>query len=325
MHTNHNRRMVLGTLAAAAAGAASPWARAQSAYPSKPIRVIIPYAAGGSTDATVRKITSLVNIGQPFVVDNKPGAGTQIGTQAIIEAPPDGHTLGFVTAALSQNQVQMTSWNIDPLKQLVPISAAVSVPVVLFVNPAKHNVRTLAEFIRAVKANPSGGFFASSGGSDVLPMHNFNTLAGTKLEIVNFKGESNVIVAMMRGDADIAMSALGSVRQQIQAGTLRALAVTSIKRSPMFPDVPTVDEAGVKGYEFSSWSGFVAPAGTPRPIVDQLNRAITGVIRTPEIQKFIADLGNFTIPGTPEEFGQLISAEIQKWNAVAKAAGFTPA
>jgi len=325
MRTNFNRRHVLGALASTLGAATAPWAAAQSGYPARPIRVIIPYAAGGSTDATVRKITSVINLGQPFVVENKPGAGTQIGTQAIIESPPDGHTLGFLTAALSQNQVQMTSWNIDPLKQLVPIAAAVSVPVVLFVNPAKHNVRTLGEFIRAIKAQPSGGFFASSGGSDVLPMHNFNTLAGTKLEIVNFKGESNVILGMMRGDADIAMSALGPVRQQIQAGTLRPLAVTSVKRSPMYPDVPTVDEAGVKGYEFSSWSGFVAPAGTPRAIVDQLNRAIVGAIRTPEIQKFVADLGNFTIAGTPEEFGQLIASEIQKWNAVAKAAGVKPA
>jgi tripartite-type tricarboxylate transporter receptor subunit TctC len=321
-----NRRNALTTVAALATMPMFPGLVSAQGYPAKPIRAVIPYAAGGSTDAAVRRITKAMNLGQPFFVENKPGASTLIGTQTVIDAPPDGHTLGFLTAGLTQNQTLMSAWNIEPLRQLTPVSAVIGVPTVLFINPAKHpDVKTLADFVALAKSRPRQLFFASSGGSDMLPFHNFNTLAGTDIEIVNFKGESNVILSMQRGDADLGSSALGSVRQPILNGQLRALAVTSLKRTPMFPDVPTADEAGVKGFEFSSWSGFFVPAGTPRPIVDQLNRAIVGAMKTPEIQKFVTDLGNFVIGNSPEEFSAMIAQEITKWNRVAKAAGIKPA
>lgn len=315
-----SRRAALALAACLGAGVVS--AQAQT-FPAKPIRAIVPYAAGGFTDLSLRRIGAAMNLGQPVVVENRPGAGTMVGTQAVIDAAPDGHTIGFVTSAMTQNQTQMLAWNIDPVKQLAPIAAVISLPVVLFVSSSKYpNVKTLGDYIAAIKGRNS--FFGSSGGSDVLPMHLFNAMAGTKMEIVNFKGESNVILATLRGDADMGSASLGAVRSQIQAGQLRPLAVTSLKRSSLYPEAPTVDETGLKGYEFVVWSGFVAPAGTPRDTINVLNRSIVGAVRSPDITKNITDGGNLVIGNSPEEFGQMISADIAKWNRVAQESGVKP-
>lgn len=302
----------------------SPLMSYAQTYPTKPIRAIIPYTAGGSTDVTLRRIANAMNLGQPIVVENRPGANTIIGTQSIIDAPPDGYTLGFVTAALTANQALIATWNIDPIKQLAPISAVVGVPTVYIVNPAKYKTKSLAEFIAIAKANPGGMFFASSGGTDVFAFNMFNAMAGTKIDIVPFKGEADVIQAIMRGDVDAGLSSLGSVRRLIEAGSLPALGVTSLRRSSMFPDIPTFDESHLKGYEFISWSGFVAPAGTPQPIIIALNRSILAALRSPEVAKSITDLGNYVMGTSPEEFSRMIVAEIAKWNGIAKASGIKP-
>lgn len=316
--------LVRGVLAGVLALAAVP-AAAQS-YPTKPIRVVIPYAAGGFTDVSLRRITAAATtLGQPIVVENRPGAGTMLGTQAVIDATPDGYTLGFITSAVTQGQTQLKAWNIDPMKQLAPITAVISLPVVLFSSPSKYpNVRTIGDFIAAAKAAPNPVIFGSSGGSDVLPMAMFRSMAGIRMEIVNFKGEGNVKLAVQRGDADLGSASLGAVRGDVTAGTYRALAVTGLSRSSVYPDTPTVDEAGVKGYEFVVWSGFVAPPGTPRDIITTLNRAFVAATRSPDVSKWILDGGNAVIANAPEQFAQMIAADVAKWNRVAKEAGVEP-
>jgi len=317
-------RLLIARLSIALAAAVAAGAAHAQAFPVKPMRAITGFPPGGFTDLSLRKIAGALNLPQTMLVENRPGAGTMIAVQAVVDAPPDGYTLGFASAALGQNQTQMKTWTIDPIKQLAPISAAISVPILLYVNPSKQNVRSMEEFIARARTAANPVVFASSGGSDVLPTEHLKSLAGIKMDIVNFNGTGNVIAAMTRGDADISSSNLLSLRGQFQSGQFRAVVIGGSKRHPMYPDLPSADEVGLKGYDAGTWSGFVAPAGTQREVVLTLNRAIVAALKNPEVSKWVLDGGNVILASTPEEFRQMIASDIAKWNQVAKQAGVTP-
>jgi len=320
-----NRSLTLALTAAAAILAAAP-AAAQN-YPTKPVKFVTPYPPGGTTDILARLVGTKLqsSLGQPFLVESKAGAGGNVGTDSVAKAPPDGYTILMgASGPLAINVSLFKSLPYDPLKDLAPVVHVASVPLVLVVHdsfPAKN----VQELIALLKAKPDGYSYASAGNG--TPQHLsaelFKQLTGTKMVHVPYKGSGPAINDLIGGQIPIAFESLIPILPQLKGGKVRALAVTSLKPSPLLANVTTLDAAGVKGYESIAWYGVVAPAKTPKPIVDKLNAEMVKAMKDSDVKQRLAEMGSADVAGTPEQFGALIKSEIAKWAPVVKASGAT--
>ena len=296
------------------------------AYPSKPVRWIIPYAAGGSADTRARQLAQeLIKLwGQPIIIENRPGAGAVPGTDLIAKAVPDGYTIGMGNLApLAVNPTLFKSLPYDPIKDLAPVVLLEKGPLVLMVNPSLLPAKSVAELIALAKARPGTLSFASSGngGSHHLSGEMFKSMAGIDINHIPYKGGAPAASDLMGGHVSMMFELMYSGLPAVKSGKLRALAVTSSQRLPVLPDVPTMAEAGLPGFESSNWQGIVVPAATARNIVTKINADTLKVLNMREVHEKIVAQGNQVGGGTPEEFGALIRAETAKWGKVVREAG----
>ena len=305
---------------------ASRLALAQAGYPDRPVTVIVPFAAGGNTDAFARLVGEKLDVamGQRFVVDNKAGAGGNLGVGQLARAEPDGYTLGMGTVSTHAiNPTLYKNLPYDPATAFAPISLFVTLPNVLAVNPSVE-ANTVPELIELIKANPDKYTFASSGvgTSTHLAGELFMAKTGTKMSHVPYKSSGQVMLDVVAGHVDMAFDNIPTVAQQASAGKVKALAVTSLDRAPLLPDVPPMAEF-LPGFEATSWHGLFAPAGTPPEIVDKLSSEIQKIMHDPEMQAKFQGMGAKPIGSTPEEFAQFITVERDKWATVIKDANIT--
>ena len=313
------RGLAAGLLLAACIAQAS----AQN-YPDRPVRLIVPFAAGGANDIVARLIQPSLErtLGQPVIVENKPGASGIIGTDLVAKAPPDGHTLGVALATHSVNPAVNPTMPYDTEKDLAPVILIGKNPLMFVVN-AEVAAKTVAEFAALAKANPDKYNYSTPGAASQahLVMSQWSNLAGIRIQHVPYRGGAPAILSTVQGDTQISvMSSLVSA-PHIEAGKLRAIAIGSRERDPQFPNVPTMVEVGFPDVEAVTWVGMFAPAGTPRAIVERLNREINRIIQEPDIRGKLMQQGIVPVGGTPEDFGAYISAEIRRWTAVARANG----
>lgn len=306
-------------------GFASPVA-AQSNYPDRPVKLIVPFGPGGFTDVVARILGQKLSVamGQQFVIENKPGAGSTIGTDFVAKAPADGYTLVMVSTAHVLGPWVYKKVPYDALKDFTVVSKLVDSAYVLTVNP-KVPAKNVKEFIALAKANPDSIRYASSGngGNQHLMGGLFATMTDTKIQHVPYKGSSGATNDLLAGIVESTFAAVPNVLPHIQQGKLRALAVTTSKRIPQLPDVPTLAEAGVPGYEASVWLALLAPANTPSDIVAKLNREIVKVLASPDTKKALFDAGVESAYATPEAMTTYMGKEYERWGKVIKDANIT--
>ena len=324
---HRNIRRVLATLVAVSAALAAPFTFAQGAanYPAKPVRLVVPFPAGGTTDILARAVAQKLSEawGQQVIVDNRPGAGGNIGSELVARAAPDGYTLlmGTVgTHAINPSLYKKMPY--DHVKDFAPVILVAGVPNVLVVNPSLP-VHSVSELIAYAKANPGKLNFASSGNGTSIHLSGelFKTMTGVDMTHVPYKGSAPALTDLIGGQVQLMFDNLPSSLPFIKAGKLRALAVTSGTRSATLPELPTLAESGLPGFEASSWFGVLAPAGTPRDIVAKLNGAIAGWLASPEAKEKLLAQGAIAAGGTPDDFARHIAAETSKWAKVVKASG----
>ena len=294
-------------------------------YPTRPPHIIVGYPAGGSTDIVARLIGDWLSkrLGQQFIVENRPGAGNNLATEAVTKAAPDGYTLILVNPANTINASLYKNLNFVFLRDIDPVAGVIRVPNVMEVHPSVPT-KTVAEFIAYVKANPDKVNVASSGNGTSIHLSGelFKMMTGIKMTHVPYKGSAPMLTDLLGGQVQVTFDNLPSSIQHIKAGKLRALAVTTAKRSDELPDVPTVAET-VPGYEASAFFGFGVPHGTPKEIVDRLNAEINLALKDPAILAKLKDLGGTPIPGSPADFGKLVADETAKWEKVVHAANLS--
>jgi tripartite-type tricarboxylate transporter receptor subunit TctC len=295
-------------------------------YPSYPIHVIVPYSPGGSSDVPMRAIAQQMStqMDQSIVVENKPGAGSMLGTEYVVHAAPDGYTLLLASNPQAWGAALFTQLSFDPVADFEPISLFSREPGVLVVNPDMP-VHTLAEFIDYIKAHPGQINYASSGNGSAqqLFMEMFLTRAGLKMVHIPYRGSAPAVTDVLAGQVPVIMPGLSAMIAHIRAGRLRALAITGDTRSPLLPDVPTLAESGFSGFSAYVWSGLAAPKGTPRPVIDKLNEQLREAVRSQAVQTFIAGQSLEAITDTPEEFKAFFESEKLRWGDVIKTAGVT--
>jgi tripartite-type tricarboxylate transporter receptor subunit TctC len=323
IHTSR-RQLVLAGLALAATVAAPLNASAQ-AYPAKPITIIVPFAAGGTTDILARVIGQALNkeLGQSVIVDNRAGAGGNIGGALAAKAAADGYTLFMGTVGTHAiNQSLYKKMPFDPIKDFAPLTRVAMVPNLLVAHPSKP-YKNVKELIAYAKANPGKVNYGSSGSGSSIHLSGelFNAMAKVDMVHVPYKGSAPAVSDLIGGQIDIMFDNMPSAIQHVRAGKLRPLAVTTAKRSPELPDVPTIAEAGVPGYEATSWFGMFAPTGTPAPVVARLNGALVKVLADPEVKKKLAEQGAEPYAEKPEQFAEFIRKETAKWSKVVKDSG----
>jgi len=314
--------MVAGLLVMSSAAALA------QTYPARPVKIIVPYPPGGVSDLFTRMVAQQLqeSLGQPFLAENRPGASQMVGAMAVAKAPPDGYTLyvGSITS-LAMNVYTQKSLQYDPVKDFAPVSLGMTMPLFLVVNPSTP-ANTVRELIALMKANPGKYTYASVGNGSSLHVAGelFKTLTGTDMVHVPYKGSAPGVADIIAGQVTMSFDPGASCLPGVKSGRLRALGVTSLQRSAAMPDLPTVAEAGVPGYEATIWFGIVAPAGTPQPVVARLSQEINRITRQPAMrERFAAQAVDLT-PNTPEEFGAMIKSEIVKWSKVLKDAGMQP-
>jgi tripartite-type tricarboxylate transporter receptor subunit TctC len=313
------RPLLLGSLLAATMGAGFG-----QTYPNKPVRLIVPFAPGGFTDVVARILGQKLSarLGQQFVIENKPGAGSIIGTDFVAKAAPDGYTLVMVSTTHVISPWIYKNVPYDPIKSFTVISKLVDSPYVLLVNP-KVPAQNVKEFIALAKAAPNTIRYASSGNgsSQHLMGGLFVALTGAKLQHVPYKGSGGAATDLVAGIVESSFAGVPNALSQVPQGRLRALAVTTAKRIPQLPDVPTMEEAGVPGYEASVWLALLAPAGTPREVVMKLNTEISKVMNAPETRKALYDAGVEVSPSSPEAMSEYMVQEMARWGKVVKESG----
>jgi len=296
-------------------------------YPKKTIELVVPFVAGGTTDNIARLVAHHFNAAwsQPVIVNNRPGAGSTIGHQVVAKAPPDGHVL-LVTTISFAISAAIQKLPFDPIRDFAPISELASLPLILVVHPSLP-ATNLAEFVAMAKAKPGGWDFASSGvgTSPHLAAEMFKHMAGIDLVHLPFKGNAEAMNAFLGGHVKIYFALAPAVLQHVKAGTLRAIAVTTERRLPYLPDVPTIAEQGYPGYEISSWQAMFAPAGTPKDVVAKINGELVRMLHMPEVAARISHEGADPVGSSPDAFAERVKSEIAKWSKVIKDAGITTA
>ena len=313
----------LARLAAALALGAAALSHAQ--YPTRPIKLIVPFPPAGSTDISARALAGKLGerLGQPVIIENKPGAGGNIGSDVVAKAPPDGYTLVVGTVGTHAiNSGLYSKMPYDPIRDFAPVVLLSTTPNVLVV-PASFPANSVQDVIRLAKAKPGELTFASSGAGTSIHLSGemFKSMAGLDMTHIPYKGSAPMLIDLLSGQVNMAFDNLSASMAYIKAGKLKALATTGAKRAAGLPDLPTVSEAGLTGYESTSWNAIYAPAGTPKEIVDKLNREANAVLQSPETRKYFTDQGAEAGGGTPAELAAFNRAEIAKWAKVVKDSG----
>ena len=299
-------------------------ASAQS-YPDKSVRMVVPFAAGaGSNDIMARLVAQKLSdaLGQQFVVDNRPGASGIIGTDIVAKAPPDGYTVLMMSLTFTVNPSLFSKLPYDTVRDLIPVTMVASAPLMLVVHPSVP-AKSVTEFIAYAKANP-GKLNFGSGGPGTTPHlagEMIKTVAGIQVTHIPYKGGAPALTDLVAGQIQLMCENIPGTLPFAKAGKLRALAVTDLKRSPLLPELPTLDEAGLKGYQIVGWNGLFVPAGTPQPIVNRLNAEVVKALALPDVKDRLATLGADAVGDTPQHFAVFIKAEIPKWAKVVKDAG----
>jgi tripartite-type tricarboxylate transporter receptor subunit TctC len=309
---------------AVAALAAATLVSAQS-YPTKSIKMIVPFPPAGSTDISARAVAGKLGerLGQPVVIENKPGAGGNIGADVAAKAAPDGYTLFVGTVGTNAiNQALYSKMPFDHLRDFAPVVLLSTTPNVLVTQPG-FPVNSVKDVIDRAKAKPGEMTFASSGAGTSIHLSGelFNSMAGTKMQHIPYKGSGPMLIDLLSGTVNIAFDNLSASMPHIKGGKLKALAVTGPKRSPALPDLPTISEAGLTGYDSTSWNAIYVPAGTPREIIDKLNREVRAILESPETRKFFSEQGAEAGGGTPQQLDAFTRAETAKWAKVVKDSG----
>ncbi len=312
-------------LAAAAGAALLPsLAAAQAAWPQKPVTLVVGYAAGGATDVIARLVATKLGeqLDQPVVVDNRPGANSNLGAQLVAKAAPDGHMLYVYTIANTINASLYTKLGYDPVKDFEPIGLIAKIPNILVVNNTLP-VKSVDDYIRFAKESKDGITFASSGsGSSIhLSGEMFKMQAKLNMLHVPYKGSAPAVTDLLGGQVQSMFDNAPSALPHIQAGKLRAIAITSAQRSPLLPDLPTVAESGFPGFDVQSWFGLAAPAGTPKAIIAQVNEALIKVLAAPDVRQRLQDMMATPEPGASEQMRTFALSEIKRWREVVKASG----
>jgi tripartite-type tricarboxylate transporter receptor subunit TctC len=320
------RRRVLGLALGAAACSLSGAAAAQAAYPARPVRIIVPFVAGGTTDIFARLVGEKLSqsLGQQFVIENRGGAGGNIGADAVAKADPDGYTLVMGTVGTHAiNASLYAKMPYDALNDFAPVAFVAGVPNLMVVNPRNVKATTVQDFVSEAKGAPRKFNMASSGNGTSIHLSGelFKQMTGVEMPHVPYRGSGPAINDLIAGQVEVMFDNLPSSIEHAKAGSLRPLAVTSSRRSPALPDIPTLDETGLAGFEASSWFALFAPKGTPSEITTRLNQEVRKALESPELQKRFADLGGEIKPMSPDELMTFVKAEHEKWAKVVKASG----
>lgn len=322
-------RRALAALAAAGPALVLPGTALAAAdtYPSKPLRIVVPYPTGGFNDTLGRLVAAKLHEawGQPAIVENKPGAGTQIGSGAVARAPADGYTLLVVQFPFAANPWLYKKLPYDTVKDFTPVILAGRSPMLLVVN-AESSLRSVADVLAAARAKPGSLNYGTSGdgSSNHLAMERFAGMTGVTMTSVPYKGSTPLLTDLAGGQVGLAFDAFPHVLPFIQSGKVKPLAIADARRSALMPELPTVSEAGVPGYEVSSWHGFVVPAGTPRPVVDKLNAQLEAILAMEDVRKVFRQQGVVPDGGSPEAFRTFIAGQMDLWKQVVRQAGIVP-
>jgi tripartite-type tricarboxylate transporter receptor subunit TctC len=317
---------ILAALAATAAIVLqAPTASAQGQYPNKAIRLVVPFAAGGNTDIMARLIGAKMAeyLGQQVIIDNRGGAGGNIGADLVAKSPPDGYTLLMATVAThALNAALYTKMPYDPVTDFEPISLLAVVPQLLVIHPSLK-ATTVQEFVSLLKAEPGKYSYGSSGNGTPLHLAGelFKSLGKVEMGHVPYRGSGPALTDLMSGQIQVMFDLIPSVMPHVKAGTVRALAITSLKRSAVMPDMPTVAESGLAGYETYTWNALFAPAKTPRAIIDRLNAEANKAVAQPDVRQKMIDNSAEPIGTTPEQLAEHVKAELAKWTPIVKASG----
>ncbi|MFC5478199.1 Bug family tripartite tricarboxylate transporter substrate binding protein [Massilia suwonensis] len=321
------RRTLALAMLATGALALAPLAAQAQAFPSKGLTMIVPFSPGGTTDILARVVGGFMakDLGQPVIIDNRPGAGGNIGAQMVARAAPDGYTILMGTVGTHAiNQSLYKKMPFDPIKDFAPVSRVALVPNLLVANPSQP-FKTVKELIAYAKANPGKVTFASSGSGTSIHLSGemFQQMAGVEMQHIPYKGSAPALTDLLGGQTAIMFDNMPSVIGHVRAGKLRPIAVTTPTRSPALPDVPTIAESGVPGYSATSWFGILAPAGTPAPVIAKLNASILKALADPEVKKKLAEQGAEPHGEKPEQFAEFIRSETAKWGQTVKVSGAT--
>ena len=321
-----SRRQLLHLAAGATALPAVSRIAAAQAYPSRPVRIIVPFAPGGATDIIARLVGQWLSerLGQQFVTENRPGAGSNVGTEVVVNAPPDGYTLLQVGASSAINMTLYEKLNFNFLRDTTPVAGIISIPFIMAVNPSVP-AKTVPEFSTYAEKNPSKVNMGSGGNGTAghLSGELFKMLARVHMVHVPYRGEAPALTGLLGGQVQVMFGTLPASIEYIRAGKLRALALTSARRSEVLPDLSTVGEF-VPGYETSAWQGLGAPRNTPADVVDKLNKETNAALADAKTKARLADLGGTPLVGSPADFGKLITEEAEKWGKVIRAANIKP-
>jgi tripartite-type tricarboxylate transporter receptor subunit TctC len=321
MRNAHRTRLLLFFLGLLSLATSAAFAQA---YPSKPIRFVIPFAPGGSTDIIGRVIAEKLSLGlgQPVVVENRPGAGGSVGSDTVAKAAPDGYTILMVPGAHTINASLYQKLPYDTLRDFEPVIQIASVATMIVVHPSVP-VKSVGELIELAKARRGELNYGSAGSGTVTHMtaELFKLMAGVDITHVPYKGSSQALKDLLGGQVQVMFANFPGTLQQVQAGRLRVIAVNGARRSPLLPGTPTVAESGIPGFEANTWYGILAPAGTPKAVVARLNSEVTKALDAPEVRDFLSKEGGEVVGGTSEEFAAFIRADIVKWARVIKQAG----
>jgi len=320
---NLERRRLLAT--AALLPVASAVRATGEDYPDKPVRLVVPFPPGGGADNLARAIMPKVShaLGRPIIIDNKPGAGGNVGAELVAGAPPDGYTLLYGTNGThSINQALYRNLRFDPIKDFTPVSRMTEIAAMLVVNP-QLPVLTTTQLIRYAKANPGKVNFASAGNGTTSHLSGelFRTMAGIDIVHIPYRGGAAALADLVSGQVQMMIDVMPNVYPLAKDGRIRGIAVSTAVRFPGAPELPTISESGVAGFESSAWDGVLAPAGTPEPVVAKLNAAIRIALADPELVETLKSRGARPVAGTPQEFAQHIVESTRKWAAVVKASG----
>ena len=297
-------------------------AHAASAYPDRPVRMIVPFTPGGGTDLVARMIAQKLgeNLGQPVVVDNRPAVDGVVGTEIAARSQPDGYTLLQVSTSHAINVALGRKLPYDTLKDFAPIAHTANQQLILVVNPGLP-VRTVKELIALGRAKPDALNYGSSSNATALPTELFKAMTGIQAQHIPYKGSPPMLADLIAGPIQMSIAAAISAIPQVKSGKLRALAIGDSRRSSEMPDLPTIAEAGVPGYQATIWSGLLAPAGTSAAIIERLNREVVKAVRAPDFRAKLLELGAESVGSTAAEWGSFLRTEIEKWQKIAKRAG----
>lgn len=322
------RRTMCRALLVFAAVAVPGWASAAGTYPDRPIHLVVGYPPGGTTDLIARVVAQQLSkqMGQSVIVDNRAGAGGSISAEYVAKAPPDGYTLLLsVIGIMSINPSLYKSLAYDPIKDFAPVSQLTSIPQVMLLNP-KVPAKNLKEFIAYAKQRPGQIDYGSGGIGTATNLAGelFNSMAGVKLVHVPYRGSAPAMTDLLAGRVSVMFEQIATALPRVRSNSLRALGVTTLKRSPAAPDIPSLSEAGLKGYDMSTWHGISAPAGTPPAIIDRLHQEVVKALASPAVRDTFAKAGVIPVSSTPKQYAAYTKAELIRWRDVIKAAGIKP-